>query len=101
VPLVRGLVLNINAYGATVRLESGDLASAPLIDVELHRARYERALTGRKDLTFDLRDGKRPSVTLAPQIHDEALEEQIAGFLRESEDRHYLKTKPVNRRQRR
>ncbi|MDQ2993200.1 MAG: hypothetical protein M3R30_10340 [Candidatus Eremiobacteraeota bacterium] len=102
--LVRGHVLNISAYGATVRLETGDLASAPLIDVEHHRALYERGLTGRKILSFELHEGRRPSVTLAPQITDEVLEEQITGFLRESEERqppgdvpaeqrHYLKKK--------
>lgn len=96
--LVRGLVLNLNAYGATVRLETGELASAPIIDVDLHRAAYDRALTGKKSLSFELRPGRRPSVTLAPQIRDDDLEERIAGFLRESEDRRYLKTKPAGRR---
>ena len=102
--LVRGQVLNVSAYGAAVRLETGELASAPLIDVEHNRAQYERSLTGHKTLTFELREGRRPSVALAPQIHDEVLETQIAGFLRESderqpsgdvpvEQRHYLKKK--------
>jgi hypothetical protein len=77
----------VSVYGATVRLESGELASAPLIDVDLHRAQYDRSLTGHKSLTFELREGRRPSVTLAPQITDETLDGQIAGFLRESEDR--------------
>jgi len=85
--LVRGQVLNVSAYGATVRLETGELTSAPLIDVETHRAQYERSLTGHKPLTFELREGRRPSVTLAPQITDDALDGQIAGFLRESEER--------------
>jgi hypothetical protein len=104
VTLVRGHVLNVSAYGAAVRLETGELASAPLIDVEHHRAQYERSLTGRKLLTFELREGRRPSVTLAPQITDGELDGQIAGFLRESEERqpsgdvspeqrHYLKKK--------
>lgn len=102
--LVRGHVLNVSAYGAAVRLDTGELASAPLIDVERNRAQYERSLTGHKVLTFELHDGRRPSVTLAPQITDDVLEGQIAGFLRESEERqpsgdvpaeqrHYLKKK--------
>ena len=102
--LVRGQVVNVSAYGAAVRLESGELTSAPLIDVEHNRARYERSLTGHKSLTFELHEGRRSSVTLAPQISDEGLDDQIAGFLRESEERqpsgdvpaehrHYLKKK--------
>jgi hypothetical protein len=96
--LVRGHVLNVSAYGAAVRLDTGELASAPLIDVERNRAHYERSLTGHKSLTFELHDGRRPSVTLAPQITDDVLEDQIAGFLRESEERHPSGDVPAEQR---
>jgi len=99
-------VINVNAYGATVRLESGELASAPAGDVESHRAEYERALTGRKRLMFVVHPGeRRPMVTIAPQIHDVALDEQIAEYLKSTEqwdrdpegvptaERHFLKKK--------
>ncbi len=40
----RGIVINVNAYGAMVRLEGGRLASAPAADVEKHRAYYDRGV---------------------------------------------------------
>jgi hypothetical protein len=69
-----GIVINVNAYGATVRLDDGDLASASC------------------------------AVSLAPQIRDETLEEQIASYLRSTEEwepadgvpaaeRHFLRKK--------
>ncbi len=87
--LVRGRVLNVNPYGATVRLQNGDLASAPFVDVQRHRLEYERSMTGNKDVDFELRstDGKRSNVILAPQIRDDEFEEKMTGFLRESEER--------------
>ena len=101
---VDGIVINLNAYGATVRLESGEIASAPAVDVENHRADYQRSLTQRKELPFELRrGGKRPVVVLAPQIHDAELDEQIASYLRSTQEwegsdtpaaeRHFLKKK--------
>lgn len=103
---VYGFVINVNAYGATVRLESGELASAPAGDVEAHHSEYERGLTGRKRLMFMVHPGeRRPMVTIAPQIHDEELDEQIAHYLRSTEEwdaneqgvpsaeRHFLKKK--------
>lgn len=84
---VRGSVINLNAYGATVRLEGGELASASAGDVEANRAAYERALTGKKELEFLLQRGtRRPGVILAPQIRDPHFEEQIAGFLKMTEE---------------
>ncbi len=101
----RGIVININAYGATVRLQGGQLASAPLLDIEKHRALYERALTGRKTLEFMVQSGGRhPMVMVAPQIRDEDFEAQIAGYLKMTEEwekpdappaheRHFLRKK--------
>ena len=101
----RGIVINLNAYGATVRLESGELASAPAADVEAHRVEYQRSLVRRKQLAFELRhDGRRATVVLAPQIHDDDLEAQIASYLKSTEEwespdgvpaaeRHFLRKK--------
>ncbi|HEV7180253.1 MAG TPA: hypothetical protein VGN11_10280, partial [Candidatus Baltobacteraceae bacterium] len=56
---VYGFVINVNAYGATVRLDSGELASAPAGDVEAHKLEYERGITGRKRLLFQVHPGER------------------------------------------
>jgi hypothetical protein len=104
--LVGGIVINLNAYGATVRLESGELATAPEGDVEAHRPDYQRSLLRRKPLQFDLRrDGRRrPTVLLVPQLRDEEFEAQIASYLKSTEEwespdgipaaeRHFLRKK--------
>ncbi len=84
---VDGIVINVNAYGATVRLENGDLASAPPADVEAHRADYQRSLTSRHELAFELRrEGRRPVVALAPQIRDDELDEQITSYLKSTQE---------------
>ena len=100
-----GIVINLNAYGATIRLDDGDLASASATDVENHREQYQRSLDRRKRLAFEVRrEGRRFAASLAPQIHDEALEEQIASYLKSTEEwesadgvpaaeRHFLRKK--------
>jgi hypothetical protein len=103
---VYGTVININAYGATVRLEGGELASAPAGDVEAHRGDYDRGMNSRRLLPFQLHGaGRRPMVTIAPQIVDHALDEQIADFWKTTEswdadaegrpqhERHFLQKK--------
>lgn len=101
----RGTIINLNAYGATVRLDDGRLASAPQADVEKHRLEYERGAEARKTLDFVLQPGGRhPIVLLTPQLHDDHLEEQIAGYLKMTEEwekpdmppaheRHFLRKK--------
>jgi hypothetical protein len=82
-----GIVINLNAYGATVRLDGGDLATASAVDVETHRDQYQRSLVRRKRLAFEVRrEGRRCAVSLAPQIRDDELEEQIASYLKSTED---------------
>jgi hypothetical protein len=103
--LIRGTVINLHAFGAVVRLESGQLASAPADDVESHRVAYERAHAARAPLEFELRGGDRPLVTLLPNLHDEGLETKIGAYLKASEeiaaDHHFLQKKPrPNRRTR-
>ena len=100
-----GIVINLNTYGATVRLDDGDLATAPSSDVESHRDQYQRSLVRRKRLAFEVRrDGRRRAVSLAPQIRDDDLEEQIASYLKSTEEweqpdgipvaeRHFLRKK--------
>jgi hypothetical protein len=102
---VDGIVINLNAYGATVRLENGDLASASPADVEAHRADYQHSHNARHELAFELRrEGRRPVVVLAPQIHDDELDEQIASYLKSTQEwdapdglpqaeRHFLRKK--------
>jgi hypothetical protein len=102
---VGGIVINLNAYGATVRLESGELASASAADVEAHRPDYQRSLVSRKRLVFDLRtDGRRSTVILAPVLRDEEFEARIASYLKSTEEwdapdgvpaaeRHFLRKK--------
>jgi hypothetical protein len=97
--LVRGTVLNLHAFGGTVRLESGQVASAPASDVQTHRAAYQRAMTGRKDLQFVLaRDGRHPIVLLAPQIRDDAFEAQIAEYLKETQEWEAPEVPPAHER---
>lgn len=103
--LVAGIVINLNAYGATVRLENGEIATAPAVDVEAHQTDYQRSLVRRKRLSFDLRrDGRRPTVLLVPQLRDEEFEAQIASYLKSTEEwespdgipaaeRHFLRKK--------
>lgn len=82
-----GIVININAYGAAVRLHDGRLASVPFVDLDKHRAAYERALTGRKTLEFVVRNESRHLLAmLAPQIVDDEFEQQIAGYLKMTEE---------------
>jgi hypothetical protein len=100
-----GIVINLNAYGATVRLDDGDLASANALDVERHRDEYQRSLVRHKRLAFEVRrNGRRRAVSLAPQLRDDAFEEQIASYLKSTEEwepadgvpaaeRHFLRKK--------
>jgi hypothetical protein len=73
--------------------------------VESHRDQYLRSLARRKRLAFEVRrDGRRRAGSLAPQIHDDELEEQIAAYLKSTEEweqpdgipaaeRHFLRKK--------
>lgn len=101
----RGVVINVNLYGATVRLDDGRLASAPAADVEKHRAQYDRGVISRKSIAFLVQSsGRHPMVLLAPQLHDEQLEAQIADYLKSTQEwenpelppaheRHFLRKK--------
>lgn len=84
---IDGIVINLNAYGATIRLENGVLASAPPSDVEAHRQDYQLSLARRKEVAFALRrEGRRPTVVLVPRIRDEELDERIASYLKSTQE---------------
>lgn len=116
---VRGTVINVHMFGATVRLENGDVASVPIADVNANRATYTRALDARTDLPFDAHQGARHKILVLaktridepvdpssapPEINDEHLEEQIANYLKDTQEwerddappmheRHFLRKK--------
>jgi hypothetical protein len=104
---LRGVVINVNAFGATVRLDDGRLASAPAADVDKHRCYYDRGLLTRKPMDFLLQSaasGRHPMVLLAPQLRDEQFEAQIASYLKATQEwedpelppaheRHFLRKK--------
>ncbi len=84
---VYGFVINVNAYGAIVRLESGELASAPAGDVEAHRVEYDRGMSAREAVAFVLHPGsRRPMVTIVPRIDEPQLDAQIARYLESTAD---------------
>src|SRR5947209_13035606 len=98
---VRGTVISVHMFGATVRLENGQVASVPIADVNANRSTYSRALAARTDLPFDAHDGARHRIlvlaktridepidpsTPPPVLNDEHLEEQIASYLKETQE---------------
>jgi hypothetical protein len=101
----RGVVINVHAFGAVVRLEDGRLASVPAADLSRNRDAYDRALTRRKPAEFMLTgDERHPLAMLAPQMHDADFEEQIAQYLKMTQEwekpdvppaheRHFLRKK--------
>lgn len=101
----RGIVINVNAYGATVRLDDGRLVSAPASDVEKHRGYYDRGVLTRRPMDFLVQvSGRHTIAVLAPQLHDDAFESQIANYLKSTQEwenpelppaheRHFLRKK--------
>src|SRR5208282_687211 len=89
-----GTVISLHRFGATVRLEDGRLAAIPLREVDAHRANFEESYTRRRNLPLEVRDeGRRCSASLAgrmqtpaPELTDEAFEQRLAEYLRETED---------------
>ncbi len=74
----------------TARRSGSKAASWPRAsasDVEAHRDQYQRSLVRRKRLAFEVRrDGRRCAVLLAPQIRDDELDEQIAAYLKSTQE---------------
>ena len=100
-----GVVINLHVFGAVVRLEDGRLASVSANDTARNRDSFERALARRKPLDFLVTgDSRHPIAVLAPQMHDADLEQQIAQYLKMTEEwekpdappaheRHFLRKK--------
>lgn len=94
---VRGSVINVHNLGATIRLEDGRLAAAPIGDVNKNRAAYTRALEHKDStLPFD-RVGKMvvlaqtridevTATTEVPALTDPSFEAQIAAYLKSTEE---------------
>lgn len=101
----RGVVINIHVLGAVVRLEDGRLASVSAADIARNRDAYDRALARRKPLSFVVTgDPRHPIAVFVPQVHDADLEQQIAQYLKMTEEwekpdvppaheRHFLRKK--------
>jgi hypothetical protein len=96
---VKGIVINLNSFGATVRMETGELASASQGEVDAHRHVYERALSERTPLEFERRGtGRRPTIALVPQIRDPYLDEQIARYLKSAAEHEGVDAVPPHER---
>ena len=81
--LIRGTIINLNVFGATVRLEDGVLATVPQREVERNRPTFSDAYRQKKPLDFICPPGGRhPVVLLAPNVRDQAFEDQIAAYLK-------------------
>ena len=110
---VRGTVINVHMFGATVRLETGEMASVPIVDVNANRATYTRALANKTEVPFDAHAGARhkilmlaktridepiePSAT-PPLITEEHLEDQIANYLKETQEWEHDDAPPAHER---
>jgi hypothetical protein len=88
-----GTVINLHRFGATVRLEDGRLASVPAGEVDAHRAMFEESFAAHRPLRLTTRDtDKGLCVVLAdfvstePSLTDDAFEERLADYLRETEE---------------
>ncbi|MDQ6931009.1 MAG: hypothetical protein M3126_10135 [Candidatus Eremiobacteraeota bacterium] len=110
---VRGTVINVHMFGATVRLENGEVASVPIVDVNANRSTYTRALSAKTDLPFDAHDGTRHKIlvlaktridepidpsTPPPVITEEHLEEQIASYLKDTQEWEHDDAPPAHER---
>jgi len=110
---VRGTVISVHNFGATVRLENGEVASVPIADVNSNRAAYTRAVVSRTDLPFDAHHGPRHRVLVlatsridevmlppvqVPRLTDEAFEQQISTYLKETQEWERADAPPAHER---
>jgi hypothetical protein len=102
VSLSSGHVINLHAFGATVRLDDGSLAAVPRAEVDMHRKRFEQSLGERVRLPLDVRAcgrgklailaaaGREPVVAIPASrpipLIDDAFEARLAAYLRETEE---------------
>jgi hypothetical protein len=116
---MRGTVINIHLHGALVRLEDGSLASVPPVELAANAATYAASLARRESIELLVDDrGRHPVVALvasatkavpvaptdAPRLVDEAFEQRIGAYLKETEawappdrpqpaERHFIRKK--------
>ncbi len=110
---MRGAVISVHTFGATVRLENGEVASVPIADVNANRATYTRALTSKADLPFNAHPGQRHRILVLattrvdepgeataqrPSLMNEAFEEQISNYLRETQEWERADAPPAHER---
>jgi hypothetical protein len=99
--LARGHVINLHAFGATVRLDDGTLVAVPRSEVEMHRKRFEQSLGEHVTIPLDVHNSGRGKIAVvaasAPEraalpssgpipLTDEAFEARLAAYLRETEE---------------
>jgi hypothetical protein len=95
----RGRVINVHAFGAAVRLENGELASAPTEDVERNRGVYVRAQSTKKSLEFIVVPAPRhPIAVLAPLTSDDDFEAKVAGYLKQTQEWENPEEAPLHER---
>jgi hypothetical protein len=109
---LRGIVINVHAHGATVRLEDGGLAAVSSPELAARRALYTRSHERRESLEFEIAsvDGRRhrtvraagagngtcdeapaTAETVAPAgeriaLVNDAFEERMADYLRSTQE---------------
>jgi len=91
-----GTVINLHRFGAAVRLADGRLASAPAGEVDAHRAMFEESFAAHRPLRLAISDSGKglrvvladfvPAQSGAPSLSDDAFEERLADYLRETEE---------------
>ncbi|MBD5635120.1 MAG: hypothetical protein IAI49_11640 [Candidatus Eremiobacteraeota bacterium] len=114
--MTRGTVINIHAYGASVRLEDGSLATIGAAELAANRPAYVASLERRSSLELAVdRSGRHPiarleAATPAPARSghalevDSAFEERLGAYLKETEgslplerpapsERHFIRKK--------
>ena len=95
-----GTVINLNAFGATVRLRGGRLAVALAADVQKREGAYRRALLDRRPRRFTaIGEGQRLTLALVedeetlqpaaegvPVLVNPDLERKIAEYLKQTQE---------------
>ena len=88
---VRGVVINVHALGATVRLEDGSIAAVPAAEASAHAEALTRSLQRREALAFALdATGRHPVARVAesasPAELDANFEDRLNAYLKSTEE---------------
>jgi len=97
---LRGVVINVHALGATVRLDDGTLAAVPPAEAAKNRPALLGSLSRREQLVFTVeREGRHAVARIAsegaavamrpeaPRLHDESFESLMNAYLKSVEER--------------